>query len=570
MFSQVAIKEFSGAFGEEFSFGKGLFKASSEEPAHEFIKLPHTAQAVTDAPIISLLNQRPTSRQNRLALVVSGTLLSGFGIIAAYANTPLMRLEAYIPSIEAMMVLSDFITSVFLFAHYSINRSRALLALASGYLYTALIVIPHLLSFPGAFSPTGLLGADLQTTAWLYDFWHTGFPVALLAYAWLKDEHTSQSDKQLSALPAISLSAAIVFSLVCSLTWLATQGHDYLPRLFQDRTNLFPLAHYVAALMLLICAIALILLWVRRRSVLDQWLAVAALALILELLLVAVFSESRFTLGSYAGRIFSLVTSTVVLVVLLAETTWLYARLARANAMLRREQNNKLMNLEAVTASIAHEVRQPLTLIVAGGSALLRFLGDTPPKLEKARSTAERVIDAGHRASQILDDIRNLFGTAQRPPCPVDLNDLVLRAVRVLDSELKDHKIKRRFELEPKLPPVMGHSGQLQEVIVNLIQNAIDAMDTVDDNRRALKVRTVRNGNDAIGIEIEDTGPGIDPKKANSIFDAFFTTKPQGMGLGLAICRMIIERHEGQLTASTANPHGAVFRILLPQMKLRH
>jgi signal transduction histidine kinase len=152
----------------------------------------------------------------------------------------------------------------------------------------------------------------------------------------------------------------------------------------------------------------------------------------------------------------------------------------------------------------------------------------------------------------------------------VDLNDLVLRAVRVLDSELKDHKIKRRFELEPKLPPVMGHSGQLQEVIVNLIQNAIDAMDTVDDNRRALKVRTVRNGNDAIGIEIEDTGPGIDPKKANSIFDAFFTTKPQGMGLGLAICRMIIERHEGQLTASTANPHGAVFRILLPQMKLRH
>jgi membrane-associated sensor protein len=175
-------------------------------------------------------------------------------------TSPLMRLEAYIPSIEAMMVLSDFITSVFLFAHYSINRSRALLALASGYLYTALIVIPHLLSFPGAFSPTGLLGADLQTTAWLYDFWHTGFPVALLAYAWLKDEHTSQSDKQLSALPAISLSAAIVFSLVCSLTWLATQGHDYLPRLFQDRTNLFPLAHYVAALMLLICAIALILL----------------------------------------------------------------------------------------------------------------------------------------------------------------------------------------------------------------------------------------------------------------------------------------------------------------------
>jgi signal transduction histidine kinase len=564
---QVAIKEFSGAFGEEFSFGKGLFEASSEEPAHEFIKLPHPAQAVTDAPIISLLNQRPTSRQNRLALVVSGTLLSGFGIIAAYANTPLMRLEAYIPSIEAMMVLSDFITSVFLFAHYPINRSRALLALASGYLYTALIVIPHLLSFPGAFSPTGLLGADLQTTAWLYDFWHTGFPVALLAYAWLKDEHTSQSDKQLSAWPAISLSAAIVFSLVCSLTWLATQGHDYLPRLFQDRTNLLPLAHYVAALMLLICGTALILLWVRRRSVLDQWLEVAALALFFELLLVAVLSESRFTLGSYAGRIFSLVTSTVVLVVLLAETTWLYARLARSNALLQREKNNKLMNLEALAASISHEVRQPLTSIVMGGGAILRSLGDTPPKLEKARLTAERMIAAGHRASQILDDIRKLFGTSESAEDPVDVNDLILRVLRVFESDLKSHNIATRVELKAELSQVIGHSGQLQEVLVNLIQNAIDAMDTIDASRRVLRVKTGCEAGGTIFVEIEDTGPGIDPKKSNNIFDAFFTTKPHGMGLGLAICRMIIERHEGQLVASSAIPNGAVFRMLLPYMK---
>ncbi|HTZ74223.1 MAG TPA: MASE4 domain-containing protein [Xanthobacteraceae bacterium] len=520
--------------------------------------------------IISLLNQPPTSRENRLALVVSGVLVAVFGIIAPYANTPLMRLEAYLPSIEAMMVLSDFITSVFLFVHYSINRSRALLALASGYLYTALIIIPHLLSFPGAFSPTGLLGADLQTTAWLYDFWHIGFPLALIVYALLQDEHSSQSDLHTSALPAISWSAAIVFGVVCSLTLFTTQGHEFLPRLFVDRTNLLPLAHYVAAFMLLVCVIALLSLWVRRRSVLDQWLKLVALTLIFELLLVAVLSESRFTLGSYTGRIFSLITSTLVLVVLLAETTWLYAQLARANEMLQREKNNKLMNLEAVTASIAHEVRQPLASIVMGGDAILRFLGETPPKLEKARSIAEQVIAAGHRASQILDNIRNLFGTAQRAQGPVNVNDLILGALRILDNELKSHSIKGRFELDLKLPAAIGHRGQLQEVIVNLIQNAIDAMDAIENDRRLLTVRTKSKDSDAVSIEIEDTGHGIDPKKATNIFDAFFTTKPNGMGLGLAICRMIIERHGGQLAASTANPHGAVFRILLPQIKLHH
>jgi signal transduction histidine kinase len=236
--------------------------------------------------------------------------------------------------------------------------------------------------------------------------------------------------------------------------------------------------------------------------------------------------------------------------------------------MLLREQNNRLMTLEALASSISHEVRQPLTGIVASGSALLRFLGGTPPKLDKVRSAGEGMIAAANRASQILDDIRNLFGTAERAQSPVNVNDLVVSSLRTLDSELKKHNITARVELKTKLPPVVGNSGQLQEVIVNLIQNAIDAMDAVDDDRRVLQVRTEHNGGDAISVEIEDTGPGIDPKKSADIFEAFFTTKPHGMGLGLAICRMIIERHQGQLSLSSANPHGAVCQIKLPQIKL--
>jgi C4-dicarboxylate-specific signal transduction histidine kinase len=149
------------------------------------------------------------------------------------------------------------------------------------------------------------------------------------------------------------------------------------------------------------------------------------------------------------------------------------------------------------------------------------------------------------------------------------MNDLVVSALRALDSELKLHNVTTRVQLASQLPPVMGHGGQLQEVLVNLIQNAIDAMASADNDRRILQVRTEHNG-DAISVDIVDTGQGIDPKKSDNIFDAFFTTKPNGMGLGLAICRMIVERHEGRLAVSSANPHGAIFRIKLPQMKLPH
>jgi signal transduction histidine kinase len=515
-----------------------------------------------------LVNSPPNALQRRIALAVAIVLLVGLAVTALFADTPLPRVDAFIPAIQVAVILTDLITAVLLFSLCWIYHSRALLALASGYLFTALIVIPHLLTFPGAFSPTGLLGAGLQSTGWLYIFWHAGLPVALLIYAFIKGEKFAESITQSSILFAVGCSIAMVVCLVCALTWLATAGEQFLPRVFIDGTHIAPLSHYVVGFEGLILVAVLATLWGQQRSVLDQWLMVVTLAFLSELVINGLLISARFTLGFYASRIFSVVTSTIVLAVLLDENTRLYGRLAHSNAMLQREQNNKLMNLEALAASISHEVRQPLTAIVGGGSALLRFLGHNPANLEKARSVAEGMVAAGHRASQILDDVRNLFGTAGRAQVPVDVNDLARSALRVLDSDLKNHNVRTRLKLKAGLPPVMGHSGQLEEVIVNLMQNAIDEMDKVDDDRRVLQVRTEHSGGDAICVEIEDSGPGIDPEKSAHVFDAFFTTKPHGMGLGLAICRMIIERHEGQLSISSANPHGAVFRIKLPQVKL--
>ncbi len=514
-----------------------------------------------------LINLPVSPRQSRTSFLIAIALIAGLGATAPFADVQLPRLDAFIPAAEIAVIITDFITAALLFSQARIYHSRAVLALASGYLFTALIVMPHVLTFPGAFAPTGLLRAGPQTAGWLYTFWHLAFPASMLVYACLKDEKIKRPVTPISNPFAVRWSVAAVIIFVSALTWLAIAGDPFLPRVFLDATHLSSFSHYVLTFEALMCVVAIALVWRKRRSVLDQWLIVVALAFFSELVINGLLISARFTLGWYVSRIFSIFTSTIVLVVLLSETTRLYGRLARSNAMLLREKKNRLMNLEALAASIAHEVRQPLTSIVMGGGAVRRYISDMPPKLDKARLTAERIIAAGHRASQILDDIRKLFGSDERAHDPVDLNALILSVLRAFDVDLKKHNIATRVELKAELSPIAGHSGQLQEVLVNLIQNAIDAMDVVDDDRRILAVKTENNGSNAICIEIEDTGPGIDPKKSDSIFDAFFTTKSHGMGLGLAICRMIIERHEGQLVVSSAVPHGAVFRIVLPRMK---
>jgi signal transduction histidine kinase len=238
-------------------------------------------------------------------------------------------------------------------------------------------------------------------------------------------------------------------------------------------------------------------------------------------------------------------------------------RLVHANMLLERERDNKMMNLEAITASIAHEVKQPLAAIVTNGSAALRWLGRTPPDHDEVRAALGRMIDDGRRASDVIDGIRTLFRKGHQGRQQVDVNEIVRGVLQSLGGELKDHGVENRPELA-ELPLVDGHQGQLQEVIFNLVQNAIEAMGTTQDRDRILRVRTEPRGRDAIAVVVEDSGPGIDPKQLDDIFGAFVTTKPHGMGLGLAICRMIIEHHGGELNASSDGKSGASFQVVLP------
>jgi signal transduction histidine kinase len=499
-----------------------------------------------------------------LALAVAAMLLFAFCVTVPFTRMHLPHLDAFIPTLQGIFCVNDLITAVLLFSQFSIGRSRALLIIASGYLFAALIVIPFSLTFPGAFSPTGLLGAGLQSAAWLYVFWHLGFAAAMLAYAWLKDADPATNIPSGSTRSAIRWSVAVTSGLVCGLAWLAIAQEGHLGRIFYDTSHMTPFVLYVAGSCVVACALALALLWVRSRSLLDQWLMVVALAMISEIVLGA-SSSARFDLGFYAGRVYSLVTSVVVLVVLIVEMTKTEARLARSNMMLQREQNNKMMNLAAMAASISHEVRQPLGAIAMNAAAALRFLGHAPPKLAEARSILEAIVSNSRRASQIFDNISSLFKGDNRQQNPVDMNEIVLGALHILRQDLKEHGVTTRTELAAGLPHVIGHSGQLQEVMLNLVRNAIEAMDGTKEGARVLQVVTARNGRDDVAVTVEDSGPGYDLEIRGDLFDPFVTSKSEEMGLGLAICRMIIQRHGGQLSARTNEESGgALFQFTLP------
>jgi signal transduction histidine kinase len=301
----------------------------------------------------------------------------------------------------------------------------------------------------------------------------------------------------------------------------------------------------------------------RRRSLLDEWLLVANFAFLLDVLMVSTFA-TRFQFGWYAGRFYLAMTAMVLMVALLGEITRLYTSLARSNMMLQNERDNKLMTLEAMVASISHEVRQPLPTISIQGNTSLRLLRRAPPDIEKVESSLTAIVSESHRASQIFDNIRALFRSTDLKHRAIDVNEIALESLRILRGELEDHGITTAVELTSGLPLLMGHGGQLQEVILNLVHNAIEAMATIKDERRVLLVSTDRHGRDAIAVAIEDSGPGINPEQLESIFDPFVSTKPRGMGLGLAICRMTVERHGGQLSATAGKVKGARFQFVLP------
>jgi signal transduction histidine kinase len=522
-----------------------------------------------------LANISPTAGQRRLARASLLALLIFLFVTWPFATVKLPEVSAFVPTLAAALFVSDSVTAALLIAQFSVLRQWALLVIASGYLFSALIVVAHALAFPGAFTPSGVLGAGLQSAVWLYWFWHSGLPLAIIGYALLKD--TDRLANVRSARLAIGLSVAGVVALVTGLFWFVTQHADLLPVTFTDVRPVSLFRRIVGGMVVLaLGGIALWLLWRRQRSLLDQWLLVALCALLLEVVLASVLSAGRYNLAWYAGRLYQLVTATVVMVVLLAEMTRLYASLARSNSTLqrervmlqhaidsqRREREARLMTGDAVAAMIAHEVNQPLAAVVNNASACLRWL--TAQNLEEARQSVSRVIADGHRTGEIIGRIRALAKKAPPRRDWLDINDTLREVLVVAQSEVQRHRVILQTRLLDDLPALWGDRIQLQQVMLNLLTNAIEAMSWVGEGPRELWVETALGESAEVVITVRDSGPGLAPQHLARLFDAFYTTKPDGLGMGLAISRLIVESHGGRLWATGNVPTGAAFQFTLP------
>jgi signal transduction histidine kinase len=352
---------------------------------------------------------------------------------------------------------------------------------------------------------------------------------------------------------------------VVLLTWIVAAHGDALPALFIDRLGFTPLANHVTGFDFAVSMVALLALLARRqKSVFDLWLTVAVVALVSELAVTTFIITSRYCLGFYASRLLSVAASITVLSALLAETVQQGVRLARANLALQLERSRKLTTLDAALGAIVHEVKQPISSIANNAEAAQMMLGGPAPDLTELREMAAEILDSSLHVNQVFTNIRGLFRSSNGDLQQVDMNGVVTGVLHGLRADLHEHGVVPRLELETGLPAVLGHKGQLQEVVFNLVHNALDAMKTGSNAERTLHVRTEMRGHNTIGISVQDSGPGIAPSQMERIFDPFVTTKRDGMGMGLAICRMILERHGGRLSASAGVDAGARFEIMLP------
>ena len=224
----------------------------------------------------------------------------------------------------------------------------------------------------------------------------------------------------------------------------------------------------------------------------------------------------------------------------------------------------RVMTLGELTASIAHEVNQPLAAIVTNGNACLRWLGGAKPNFVEAQQAVERIIKDSYRASDVISRVRTLVKKAPPRNDLVDLNEVILETLALAQNEARRSDIFLKPELASDLPSVVGDRVQLQQVILNLIMNGMEAIAKSQDGDRELSVSSGNDESNNLIVAVRDSGKGLDPANLERVFDAFFTTKPDGMGMGLAISRTIIESHGGRLWATSNSPHGAVFQFTLP------
>ena len=354
---------------------------------------------LTDERPIFLSTLPAGDRERRLALIVVAASAAIFAVAAPFAKVQLTPVWAFIPVYESALVVNDLITAVLLFGQFTFLRSRALLVLAGGYLFSAFIAVAHALTFPGLFAPTGLLAAGPQSTAWLYMFWHGGFPLFVVAYALLKGSRHETNQARHRAGIVILVGVASVLVIVYGLTLLATMGQQALPAIMQGN-RYTPAMIAVVSTVWALSVVAVVFLWRHRpHTVLDLWLMVVMCAWFFDVALSAVLNAGRFDLGFYAGRIYGLLAATFVLIVLMIENSMLYGRLVEAHGKHARRlkilnEIDRAVAAEETPEAIAGAAIQPLREVLGASRAVVNIF-------DLAAGEVEWLAAAGRRRTRV-------------------------------------------------------------------------------------------------------------------------------------------------------------------------
>jgi len=529
----------------------------------------------TDERRVFLSTLPATPGARRLALIAVSVSAAIFLALVPFAKLPVGQVWAFIPIYQSAFLVNDLITAVLLFGQFAFLKSRALLVLASGYLFTAFMAGAHALTFPGLFAPTGLLGSGPHSTAWMYMFWHAGFPLAFIAYALLKRQEETGTgvgeSLRTSTSSAILASIAAVVLIGCALTLLATTGQSFLPDLMRGNQYAPALPFVVGAVWMLSVA-ALAVLWRRRpHSMLDVWLMVVMCAWFFDVALSAVLNAARFDLGFYAGRAYGLLAASFVLVVLLVENGVLYSRLAAAHEgefRERRRAQEKAIELSAVNKelesfsySVSHDLRAPLRAI-DGYSRLLEE--DSGERLgEEGRRLLGVVRASSQRMGRLIDDLLAFSRLGQQEPAKssVDMTQLAQEVATELGREFPAAQIA-----VSRLPPAMADRALLKQVWANLIGNALKY--SFKRERPQIEVGARPEAEEDV-YWIRDNGVGFDMRYAAKLFGVFQRLHRQdefpGTGVGLAIVQRVVTRHRGRVWAESRPDEGACFYFSLPR-----
>ena len=518
-----------------------------------------TANGSSTSFLISALP--PGATQKRLALAIVLVLLVTFVGALPFKDAQLPRQDAFVPIANTVVFLSTVLTAALLYAQFSVTRRRALLALASGYLFTGLMFIPHALTFPGAFSPSGLLGAHLQTNAWLYIAQHFGLLMGALAYTSLSKWGGNVPAAPGRTATAILASTLAAVAFVVFVTWLATSQVHLLPVIMADATHTASTWRGVRGPLMVSMGLASIIVFRKpRTSMVDLWLHVALWSWVLETIGMVVV-QARFTVVFYVSRSMGILSSSIVLFVLLSESILVHARLVLSMMAREHEREGQRTAMEVLIGSLAHELRQPLSAIKANASAGARAMCSTPAELNEVRATFADIGESVDRASEIVASVRTMFAASARDGGWIDANGLVRDALAMMRPEFEAHGIAVSVDLASGLSAIHGHRGQLMQVLVNGMTNALESLDGGSDRPRPIHLRTAMHKPAGVSIMIEDSGVGLDPSVQDHLFEPFYSTKPSGMGLGLSICRSIVEAHGGTLSLMPRREHGAVFQV---------